>query len=133
MHLKSILLLATLIVCFQQTLRGQAQLDRKETIPNVTFCEMVPYQSTLDAGKTYRAVVRGDKEFGLIPVPPLRMFSHQALSIEWTNLSEFPTLEKLRDTSAQQLIVFSVISSEYKQMTAQRWNWTVKCKIVRIE
>src|SRR4030095_7793759 len=93
---------------------------------------VVPYESTLDAGKTYRAVVRGDKKLGLILVPPLRMFSHWAVSIEWTNLSEFSTLEKLRDSSAQQLIVFSVISDENKQMTAQRWNRTVKCKIVRV-
>jgi hypothetical protein len=105
------------------------ELIRFEEIVHV----VVPYESTLDAGKTYRAVVRGDKEFGLILVPPLRMFSHQAVSIEWTNLSEFPTLEKLRDRSAQQLIVFSVISDENKQVTAQRWNRTVKCKIVRVE
>jgi acetyltransferase-like isoleucine patch superfamily enzyme len=105
------------------------ELIRFEEIVHV----VVPYESTLDAGKTYRAVVRGDKELGLVLVPPLRMFSHQALSIEWTNLSEFPALENLRDSSAQQLIVFSVISNEYKQITAQRWNRTVKCKIVRIE
>ena len=105
------------------------ELIRFEEIVHV----VVPYESTLDAGKTYRAVVRGDKEFGLILVPPLRMFSHQAVSIEWTNLSEFPALEKLRDSSSQQLIVFSVISDENKQMTAQRWNRTLKCKINRVE
>jgi len=105
------------------------ELVRFEEIVHV----VVPYESTLDAGKTYRAVVRGDQELGLILVPPLRMFSHQAVSIEWTNLSEFPALEKLRDNSAQRLIVFSVISDENKQMTAQRWNRTVKCKIVRVE
>jgi acetyltransferase-like isoleucine patch superfamily enzyme len=105
------------------------ELIRFEEVVHV----VVPYESTLDAGKTYRAVVRGDKELGLMLVPPLRMFSHWAVSIEWTNLSEFPTLEKLRDSLAQQLIVFIVISDENKQMTAQRWNRTVKCKIVRIE
>jgi acetyltransferase-like isoleucine patch superfamily enzyme len=105
------------------------ELIRFEEVVHV----VVPYESTLDAGKTYRAVVRGDKELGLILVPPLRIFSHQAVSIEWTNLSDFPALEKLRDGSAQQLIVFSVISDENKQMTAERWNRTVKCKIVRVE
>lgn len=94
---------------------------------------LVPYQSVLDAGKTYRAVVRGDKEFGLVLVPPLRLFSHQAVSIEWTNLKEFPALERLRDSSRQLPIVFSVISDERKQMTEQRWDRTVKCKILRIE
>lgn len=105
------------------------ELIRFEEIVHV----VLPYQATLDAGKTYRAMVRGDKDLDLILVPPLRMLSHQAVSIEWTNLSEFPTLEKLRDSPAQQLIVFSVISDENKQMTAQRWNRTVKCKIVRVE
>ena len=105
------------------------ELIRFEEIVHV----VVPYESTLDAGKTYRAVVRGDNDLGLILVPPLRLFSHQSASIEWTNLSEFPALEELRNSSRQQLIVFSVISNEYKQMTAQRWNRTMKCKIVRIE
>lgn len=105
------------------------ELIRFEEIAHV----VVPYQSTLDAGKTYRANVRGDKDSGLILVPPLLMFSHQSVSIEWTNLNEFPALAKLRDSSQQQLIVFSVISDERKQMTAQRWDRTVKCKIVRIE
>jgi|GEM_PF-2611922 len=105
------------------------ELMRFEEIVHV----VVPYESTLDAGKTYRATVRGDQELDLILVPPLRMFSHYAVSIEWTNLSEFPALEKLRDSSEQQLIVFSVISDEIKQMTAQRWNRTVKCKIIRVE
>jgi hypothetical protein len=105
------------------------ELIRFEEIVHV----VVPYESTLDAGKTYRAVVRGDQGFGLILVPPLRMFTHQAVSIEWTNLSDFPTLTKLRDSPAQQLIVFSVISDESKQMTTERWNRTVKCKIVRVE
>jgi hypothetical protein len=105
------------------------ELIRFEEVVHV----VVPYEATLEAGKAYRAVVRGDREFGLILVPSLRMFSHQAVSIEWTNLRDFPTLEKLRDSAAEQLIVFSVISDENKQMTAQRWNRTVKCKIVRVE
>lgn len=94
---------------------------------------VVPYESTLDPGKTYRATVRGDKDLGLVLVPPLHMFSHQAVSIEWTNLSQFSTLAELRDSSAQRVIVFSVISDERKQMTPQRWDRTVKCLIVRVE
>ena len=61
------------------------------------------------------------------------MFSHYAVSIEWTNLSEFPALEKLHDGTQREVIVFSVISDEIKQMTAQRWNRTVKLKIVRVK
>jgi hypothetical protein len=105
------------------------ELIRFEEVTHV----VVPYQSVLEPGKTYRATVRGDKEFGLVLDPPLRILSHQAVSIEWTNLSEFPVLEKLRDSTQQQLIVFSVISDENKQMTQWRWDRTLKCKIVRIE
>ena len=94
---------------------------------------VVPYEGVLDAGRTYRAVVRGDEEFGLILVPPLRIFSHQSVSIEWMNLSEYPALEELRRNSGQHLIVFSVISNEIKQMTERRWDRTFKCRIVRIE
>jgi len=94
---------------------------------------VVPYQGTLQAGVTYRAAVRGDKDFGLSPVLPLRMFAHQAVLIEWTNLSEFPALEQLRDSKREQQIVFSVISDEAKQMTQQRWNRTLRCKIIRTE
>ena len=53
MNVKSILLLATLLVSFHQTLRAQTQLDQKETIPDVTFCEMVT-QPQLYFGKTIR-------------------------------------------------------------------------------
>jgi len=41
MNVKSILFLATLFACSEKTFRAQAQLDQNETIPNVTFCEMV--------------------------------------------------------------------------------------------
>jgi hypothetical protein len=94
---------------------------------------VVPYEGMLDAGRTYRAVVRGDEEFGLVLVPPVRIPSHQAVSIEWMNLSEYPALEELRHNSGQHLIVFSVISNEIKQMTERRWDRTLKCRIVRIE
>jgi len=95
---------------------------------------IVPYEGTLDAGKTYRARVRGDKNFGLAPVPDIKMPLQYAIFIEWTNLSEFPELETLRnDSSRQQQLVFSVMSSDIKQMTADRWNRTIECKIIRLE
>jgi hypothetical protein len=95
---------------------------------------VVPYQGTLDAGKTYRALVRGDQDFGLALVPSLLIpNAHFATRIEWINQADFPALEKLRDSSGQQWIVFSVISDDIKQMTAQRWNREFKCKIIRLE
>ncbi len=91
------------------------------------------YQGELQGGTTYRAAVRGDKNSGLALVTPVRMPEHHAVHIEWTNLSEFPALEKLRHSSREQQIVFSVIFDERKQMTVQRWNRTIKVKIIRIE
>lgn len=94
---------------------------------------IVPCQGFLQAGKTYRAKVRGDRTLGLSPVPPVRMFQHQSLYIEWTNLSEFPALEELRDGPGERQIVFSVVSDQSIQMTVSRWSRTVQCKIIRIE
>lgn len=105
------------------------EINRIEDVAHV----VVPYQGMLEPGKTYRAVVRGDEDLGLILIPALRLSLHEAVSIDWTNLNQFPALEKLRDNSQQQQIVFSVISDKRVQMTVQRWNRTVECKIIRIE
>jgi hypothetical protein len=94
---------------------------------------VVPYQGVMQAGTTYQATVRGDKDLGLSLVPPLRMFVHQSAFIEWTNLSEFPGLEKLRDSNREGQIVFSVLSDENNRMTQQRWNRTLRFKIIRTE
>ncbi len=94
---------------------------------------VTPYQGTLDGGKTYRAAVRGDKESGLLLVPPLRLEFHYAVRIEWMNLSEFPELERLHETSSERTIVFSVISDQRKQIDVQRWTRALECKIIRIE
>jgi hypothetical protein len=98
--------------------RYMFEIDRLENVQHV----ITPYQGTMDAGKTYRAVVRGDKEFGLLLVPPLRNDFHYALRIEWRNLSEFPPLERLHETSGERTIVFSVMADERKQVDVQRWN-----------
>lgn len=109
--------------------RYRFEVDRLEDVTHV----IEVYQGTLDAGKTYRAVVRGDKEFGLLLVPPLHNEFHYAVRIEWFNLSGFPELKKLLGTSDERTIVFSVISDERKQMTERRWNRMIECKIIRIE
>ena len=106
------------------------EIHRFEEVTHV----VVPYERMLDAGKTYRAVVRGDRDSGLALVPPLKIpNTHFATRIEWMNLSEFPALERLRETSGEMRIVFSVISVNTKQMTAERWNQEVQCKIIRLE
>lgn len=91
------------------------------------------FQDTLEAGKTYRAMVKFDKNFGIAPVKTLQIPIHYAVRIEWTNLKEFPELKKLQKTDAQKQIVFSVVSKDSKQMTVDRWNMTLRCKIIRVE
>jgi len=94
---------------------------------------ITPYEGTLEAGNTYRAVVRGDKELGLVLDPPVRIEFHYSYGIEWLNLSEFPDLEKLYETSGERRIVFSVIASERKQIDVRRWTRELKIKIIRVE
>jgi hypothetical protein len=94
---------------------------------------ILPYERELQAGVTYSAAVRGDQDSGLALVPPPRINLHHAMRIEWTNVGEFPELEKLRHGSLQQQILFTVLSDEIRQMTASRWNRTLTCKIIRVE
>ncbi len=109
--------------------RYRFDISRFEDISQV----IVPYEGTLQSGLTYRAVVRGDSSMGLSLKIPLRMQAHYAVHIEWTNLNEFPALERLRNSSREQQIVFSVISDQIKQMTERRWNRMLECKIISID
>jgi hypothetical protein len=104
------------------------EIERLEEVAHV----VEPYQGTLQAGYTYRAIVRSDKAFGLVLTPPLRIEFHYAVGIEWSNLSAFPELERLHETSGERTIVFSVMSDERKQVDVQRWNRTLAFKIIRI-
>jgi hypothetical protein len=94
---------------------------------------IAPYEGTVEAGRTYRAVVRGDKELELVLSPRMRIEFHYAYRIEWINLSEFPELKELHKTSGERTIVFSVIASERKQIEERRWNRSLQMKIVRVE
>ena len=109
--------------------RYQFQILRIEEIKHVIH----NYSGQLEAGKTYRAVVRGDKNVELKLIPPLHLIFHQSVGIDWTNLSEFPALEKLRENSGERQIIFSVLSDERRQMTESRWSRMLECKIIRIE
>jgi hypothetical protein len=102
---------------------------RFEAVSHVT----VPYEGSLQAGITYRAAVRHDEMAGIAFVIPLPMQPHYAVRIEWTNLSKFPALRKMRGVSREQQIVFSVLSDERKQIDVQRWNRTLRCKIISVE
>lgn len=105
------------------------EIARLESVAHV----IDPYQGDLQPGKTYRAVVRGDKEAGLLLGPPVRTQPQYAVRIEWINLVEFPLLARLHETSGERTIVFSVLSDVIKQIEVQRWNRKFECKIIRIE
>jgi hypothetical protein len=93
---------------------------------------IITFDGTLRAGMTYRATVQHDKDFGLSFVTPLRIPLHQAARLEWTNLKEFPELEKSQRRSEQQ-IVFRVISDDIKQMNERRWDRTLRLEILIVE
>lgn len=109
--------------------RYKFQILRLEDVQHV----ITPYDGTLEAGDTYRATVRGDKDFGLSLVPPVRMEFHYSYHIEWVNLADFPELKNLHETSSERRIVLSVINSERRQMTERRWSRSLEIKIIRIE
>ena len=90
---------------------------------------IITYGGTLGASTTYRATVRSDKNFGLAPVPPLRILLHQAARLEWINLKEFRALEQLRGSSQRQ-IVFRVRSDDIHEMNQRRWNRTLQLEIL---
>ncbi|MBX7172732.1 MAG: hypothetical protein K1X72_17310 [Pyrinomonadaceae bacterium] len=87
------------------------------------------YKGELNGTVTYRAEVQPDKNFDLYFVKPYRLPLHYALRLEWTNLKDFPDL---KDFQTKQ-IIFTILSNEIKQMTENRCNVTIRCKIIRIE
>ena len=93
---------------------------------------VVPYEGELQAGMTYLARVRRDRGSGLALALPLRIPMHYVVRIEWTNLNAFPELKSRSKKQVERQIVFSVISDQTRQMTANRWNRTIQCKVIRV-
>jgi hypothetical protein len=92
-----------------------------------------PYTGELMAGFTYRATVRPDKVFGLVLLPPVRMIPHQAIRVEWENLSKYPSLKRNRKHPLlQQEVDFVVLQDDIVQVSQNRWNRTIRCKIIRV-
>jgi hypothetical protein len=91
-----------------------------------------PYQGELQAGKTYVAAVYGDGRGGLSLANPVRMSAHYAVRVEWTNRKSFPALKQISAGGREGEIVFSVLTDDTRQMTANRWNRTIRCRIIRI-
>jgi len=108
--------------------RYRFDIVRFESVFHVT----VPYQGDLQTGTTYVAKARCDARLGLSLAVPAAMPMHYAMRIEWTNLAEFPELRVGTRNSRERQIVFSVLSDDIRQMTANRWNRTVRCKILKV-
>jgi hypothetical protein len=101
--------------------------------PVITYDTIITYDGTLQAGKVYRAKVRGDRLSGVSLVPPPRPLIHHALRVEWTNLDGFPELKRLRRRRGTRGIIFTVLFDEIEQMTERRWNRTLWCKVISYE
>jgi hypothetical protein len=87
------------------------------------------YGRDLVAQITYRAEVQKDKNFGIGLVKLYPLPHHYAQRFEWTNLKDFPVLKEFE----KRIVVFTVLSNEIKQIFENRWNVTIRCKIVRVE
>ncbi|HYL99225.1 MAG TPA: hypothetical protein VEZ90_09740 [Blastocatellia bacterium] len=108
--------------------RYRFDIVRFESVSHLT----VPYGGDLQAGTSYVGLARADSSFGLSLTIPVRMPMHYAVRVEWINLAEFPELKAAAGNSTDHQIVFSVLSDEMKQITANRWNRTIRCKIVQV-
>jgi hypothetical protein len=93
---------------------------------------IINYNRELKVGVTYRATVRGDKDFHLMLVPQWEVPIHYAVGVDWTNLDEFPALKRLSDAS-QRVIVFRVTSDDIRYLGGRRWRRIVNCKVIAVQ
>jgi hypothetical protein len=89
------------------------------------------YSGDLRPDRTYRAVVAGDKNFGLNLRPPVKIPIHHSYYLDWTNLDQFPKLKALRVTGRDTSVLFRVLSVEVAYMGDRRWNSTFRLQILK--
>ena len=112
--------------------RYRFDIIRFENIRQEISETIAHFDGSLHAGQTYRAIVRGDKDFDLNFAFPVRVPIHQAARLEWINLEKFPALQRLGDRDEKQ-IIFRVIKDDVQQMGPQRWDRTLKLEILMVE
>ncbi|HEV7747720.1 MAG TPA: hypothetical protein VGO56_22160 [Pyrinomonadaceae bacterium] len=112
--------------------RYRFEIIRFEDICDDISERIVSHDGSLQAGLTYRAVVKHDSDIGLSFSAPLRIPIHQAVSFEWINLKSYPGLQRLRERYLQQ-IVFRVNKDNVRQMKPSRWNRTLQLEILLVE
>jgi hypothetical protein len=89
------------------------------------------YSGDLQTERTYRAVVEGDKNFGLNLRPPLKIPIHHSYHLDWTNLDKFPRLKSLRVSSRSSYVLFRVLAVEVEYMGDRRWNSNFRLQILK--
>jgi hypothetical protein len=112
--------------------RYRFDILRVEDIADDITQRIVTYAGTLRGGVTYRASVQADKTFRLSFESPLHQAPHQAVRLEWTNLSQFRGLVKLRRGERRQ-IVFRVAADDIQRIDEQRWNRILRLEILLVE
>jgi len=89
------------------------------------------YSGDLQPGRTYRAVIEGDKNFGLNLRPPVKIPIHHSYHLDWTNLDQFPKLKALHVSWRNSFVLFRVLSVEVEYMGDRRWNSTFRLQILK--
>lgn len=112
--------------------RYRFDIIRFEDIRDDMAERIVSYDGSLQAGLTYRGMVKHDRDFGLAFASPLRIAMHQAVRLEWSNLKEFRPLERLSGNDEKQ-IVFRVTKDEVQRMEPRRWNRTLQLEVLLVE
>jgi hypothetical protein len=108
--------------------------DFLKAISNSSASSPVEFEGTLEKGSTYRALVVCDTDDEWRAVVPLRVPFHHAARIEWTNLPEFPQLNKAKRDGCRRRIIFKVIARETVKVAGRyRWNTTYQCRIIAVE
>ena len=112
--------------------RYRFDIIRFEDIHDDVTQRIVSYSDSLQKGVTYRGMVKTDTTSGLVLVSPMRIPPHHAVSLEWTNLTNFPVLQRLQSRSEKQ-IIFKVNEDNLKQVEPNRWNRTFRLAILLVE
>jgi hypothetical protein len=106
----------------------------KSIASNSTPSSPVEFEGTLEKGNAYRALVVCDHVEAWRTVVALRLPFHHAARIEWTNLREFPQLNKVKNDDCKRRIVFKVVAQETTKVAGlYRWNTTYQCRVIAVE
>lgn len=107
-----------------------SRMEPESSIADPPDPPVFPFAGELNESVTYMADVSYRPGVGWWPVSSIRLLPHQTLRLEWANLNDFPQLAL--KTPAVRSIVFQVVESTVTQMSANRWNRLVRCRILQV-